>query len=191
MSSIYKQSAAGSRGTQEILYFLVIAYTTSNIHENLQFHRKGNFRKYSASKMIKIHEHALLLDSRQNQTRPFPCSQETRHVKPGRIFNQTSPTAPPYKKLLPIQLHTEATIAKVSTWVCPLLAATSNLGIYNTIYIPKYDGNSTTKITIHSEVVHKQKKIRNCTHGRGAHNPETKSNESNYKLGLQATIMRA
>ena len=45
--------------------------------------------------MIKIHGHALLLDSRSNQTGPLPHLMETRYNKPGKLFYQTSPVAPP------------------------------------------------------------------------------------------------
>ena len=46
--------------------------------------------------MIRIHRYALLLDSRLNQIRPFPCLLKTRHGKPERFFYKTSPAVPPH-----------------------------------------------------------------------------------------------
>ena len=69
--------------------------TINNTHEKWQFHLKWNCKQYSATKIIKSHGHALLLDSRSNQTRPFPCILEIRHIKPGILFYQTLPAVPP------------------------------------------------------------------------------------------------
>ena len=70
-------------------------HTTSNTHENLQFHRKRNCKQYSVPKTIKSLVHVILLYSRSNQTRPFPYPMETRYGKPGRLFYQTTNTALP------------------------------------------------------------------------------------------------
>ena len=70
-------------------------HTTSNKHAKLKFHHKRHYKQYSAPKTIKSHGCALLLDSISNQTKPFPCILETRHVKPGIFFYQTSPIALP------------------------------------------------------------------------------------------------
>ena len=60
-----------------------------------------------------------------------------------------------------------------------LLAATTNLGVYNTIALPKIGGNRAPK----SQATQRQtnKGIENVTHGREAHNPQNKLNDSNYK----------
>ena len=54
-------------------------------------------KQYSTPKTITTHGHDLLLDSRSNQTRPFTCVLEICYGKPGKLFYQTPPTAPPYR----------------------------------------------------------------------------------------------
>ena len=53
------------------------------------------FQTIPYAKTINIYGYALLLDSISNQTGSFPCFLETRNDKPGGLFDQTSPAAPP------------------------------------------------------------------------------------------------